>query len=164
MGAVERPDGFNALPDDAAEAALQACCSSRAWVRDVLAGRPYGSADALFAAADAALAGMDERDVDDALAGHPRIGDEPDSASSRREQSGLVGVDQDTLGRLAEANRRYEERFGHVYLVCATGRTAAEMLAIARDRLGNDPVTERRVTRTELEKINRIRLESLLGS
>ncbi len=155
-------DRFNALPDERAGTVLHACCASPAWVRSLVAGRPYGNADALYAAADAALADLSEREVDEAMAGHPRIGDRPENASSRREQSGLAGADEHTLERLAEANRAYEERFGHVYLVCATGRSADEMLAIARDRLGNDPTTERRIVRAELGKINRIRLERLV--
>lgn len=155
-------DGFNALSDDRAEQALLACCASPAWVREVGAGRPYPDADQLFSAADDALARLTEDDVDDALAGHPRIGERPDTEWSSREQSGTADADAETRRRLAAGNRAYEDRFGHVYLVCATGRSAEELLAVLEDRLGNDPGTERAIVRAELGKINRIRLQKLL--
>ena len=97
-----------------------------------------------------------------ALAGHPRIGERCAHASSRREQSGVAGAGAQVLDALAAGNRAYEERFGHVYLVCANGRPAGELLAVLRGRLGNDPATERRVLRAELREINRLRLERLL--
>ena len=155
-------DGFNALSDDRAEQALLACCASPAWVREVGAGRPYQDADQLFRAADDALARLGEDDVDDALAGHPRIGERPDTEWSSREQSGTADADAETRRRLAEGNRAYEDRFGHVYLVCATGRRAEELLAVLEERLDNDPETERAIVRAELGKINRIRLQKLL--
>lgn len=154
-------DAFNALPGERARDALLACCSSRAWADRVSAGRPYGTRAQLYAAADEAVAAMTEADVDEALAGHPRIGERPGSghsAWSAREQSG-VGASAE----LAAANREYEERFGHVYLVCATGKTGSELLEILRQRLRNDPATERQVVRGELGKINKIRLQRLVG-
>ena len=156
---------FNSLPAAAAGVALLACCSSRAWAETLAAGRPYANANQLFEAADEALAALSEDDVDEALAGHPRIGERPapsHSAWSFQEQSGVVAAADRTRAELAAANREYEHRFGHVYLVCASGRTADELLAILRGRLGNDPVTEQQVVRTELGKINRNRLERLI--
>jgi 2-oxo-4-hydroxy-4-carboxy-5-ureidoimidazoline decarboxylase len=158
--------GFNALPADRAEVALLACCSSRPWARMVLEGRRYESVAAVLAAADAALAGLTESELDQALAGHPRIGERPaagHSAWSAREQAGVAGADADVQAALVAGNRAYEERFGHVYLVCATGRSAAELLALLNQRLGNDPATERAVVRAELGKINRIRLGRMLS-
>ena len=155
-------DGFNAMSREDAEHLLRSCCSSRAWARKVSAGRPYGSIEELCLSADDALAALSESEVDEALAGHPRIGDRPVNESSRLEQSGVASADERTLAALAEANRVYEERFGHVYLVCATGKGCDELLTILRDRLGNAPAEERRVVRSELGKINRIRLDRLL--
>ncbi len=158
--------GFNTLPADRAEEALLACCSSRRWARAVAAGRPFGSADELYTAAESALAELTGPDIDEALAGHPRIGERAGpghSAWSSREQAGMAGSPDDIQAALAEGNRAYEERFGHVYLVCATGKSAEELLTILKTRLENDPATERRVVRTELGKINRIRLERMLG-
>jgi 2-oxo-4-hydroxy-4-carboxy-5-ureidoimidazoline decarboxylase len=155
---------FNALPD--ARPALLACCSSRAWAAALAERRPYSSVAQLYEAADEALAELAEADIDDALAGHPRIGERPassHSAWSSQEQSGVVSAADRTRAELAAGNREYEERFGHVYLVCASGRTGDELVAVLRGRLGNDAATERRVVRSELGKINRIRLERLIG-
>lgn len=155
--------GLNALPAADAGRALLACCRSPVWAGVVAAGRPYASAEALFAAADAALAALSEDDVDAALAGHPRIGGSTAAASfSRGEQAGLDGTATDVREALATGNRAYEERFGHVYLLCATGRSADELLAVLQERLGNDAARERQVLREELRTINRIRLSSLV--
>lgn len=154
---------FDALPADAAEAELLAVCASPAWARAVAAGRPYGTVDALLERAGAVLAGLDEAEVDRALAGHPRIGERSAHASSRREQAGVAGADAAVLDALAEGNRAYEERFGHVYLVCADGRPAQELLEVLRTRLAHDPATERRVLRRELGAINALRLGRLIA-
>ncbi len=154
-----RLDSFNALPDATGE--LTACCASPAWARAVADARPYPSVDALVERAEAVLAGLDEDEIDLALAGHPRIGERSAHASSQREQSGVTDDDRDAL---AAANRAYEERFGHVYLVCAAGRPAAELLHILRTRLHNPPEAERRVLRAELRKINTLRLRRLLDT
>jgi 2-oxo-4-hydroxy-4-carboxy-5-ureidoimidazoline decarboxylase len=153
---------FDTLPAADAGAALLECCAAPGWARQVAADRPYGSVRAVLDRADAVLAGLPEEQVDLALAGHPRIGERPAHASSVREQSGVAGAPDDVLAALAAGNRAYEDRFGHVYLVCADGRPAAELLAVLRARLDNDPATERAVLRAELGKINRIRLTRLL--
>jgi len=163
---AREPVAFNAMPADAAAEALSACCASTAWVRAVLAGRPYASGAHLMQAANDALAAMSENDVDEALAAHPRIGAAPDESAattaSRREQAGVQDAAAATREALAAGNREYERRFGHVYLVRATGRSADELLAILHRRLDNDPATERAVVRAELGEINRIRLQTLL--
>jgi 2-oxo-4-hydroxy-4-carboxy-5-ureidoimidazoline decarboxylase len=151
---------FNALPPPEAERTLLTCCSAPRWAHAVAAGRPYPSIPALHTAAAAAL---DDADLDAALAGHPRIGDRQAGGQSRREQSGVGAAAADVLDALAEGNRAYEDRFGHVYLVCATGRSAEDLLATLRARLANDPATERAVALTELAAINRIRLDRLLA-
>jgi 2-oxo-4-hydroxy-4-carboxy-5-ureidoimidazoline decarboxylase len=156
-------DRVNALPCEEAERLLSALCSSPAWARGVASGRPYDSVEALLAAADEVLASLPEPEVDAALAGHPRIGERTAHGSlSRGEQAGLAGMSTSTEQALAEGNRTYEERFGHVYLVCATGRSGPELLALLQQRLGNDRAQERRVLREELRRINRIRLSGLL--
>ena len=158
--------GLNTAPAADLEQALLDCCAAPRWAAALIAGRPYGSAGALYDAADAAMSELEDAEIDAALAGHPRIGARPDarhSASSGREQSGVSGASAATLAALAEGNREYEARFGHVYLVCADGRSGEELLAILRQRLHNDPVTESATVRTELSKINRIRLGRLIG-
>jgi 2-oxo-4-hydroxy-4-carboxy-5-ureidoimidazoline decarboxylase len=156
---------LNALPAGLARQQLLACCSSARWAAEVESGRPYASADDLLASSDAALAGLAPADLERALAGHPRIGERRGADDrSRREQAGVLGADPATIQALAEGNEEYERRFNHIYLVCATGRSAADLLALLRERLGNDPSTEWDVVRRELAKINRIRLAGLLES
>ncbi|GAA2059419.1 2-oxo-4-hydroxy-4-carboxy-5-ureidoimidazoline decarboxylase [Williamsia deligens] len=165
---MRRPDwrgieSFNALTETQAVHALYACCSSRIWALRVAAARPYADADALYDQADLILAELTETDLDEALDGHPRIGERSGSAASTREQRGVTGADPEVLEDLRKANAEYENRFGHVYLVHADGRPAGELLRILRQRLHNDPDTERRVLRLELAKINRTRLTRMLS-
>lgn len=154
---------FDALSDDAAYRAVLGCCSSPVFARSLVAGRPYRSVEALLDAADEVLAELPESELDRALAGHPRIGERPHSAASAREQAGAAGAAAAVRVALAEGNRAYEQRFGHLYLVSASGKTGEELLALLTARLRNDPETERRVMRAELGKINRIRLRALLA-
>jgi 2-oxo-4-hydroxy-4-carboxy-5-ureidoimidazoline decarboxylase len=157
-----RMAGFDDLPSADARAVLLECCAAPDWADRLTAGRPYGALPALLERADAVLAELDEDQVDRALAGHPRIGERSAHASSAREQAGVATAPDDVRAALAAGNRAYEQRFGHVYLVCADGRPAEELLAVLRARLTNDPTTERAVLRAELGKINRIRLARLL--
>jgi 2-oxo-4-hydroxy-4-carboxy-5-ureidoimidazoline decarboxylase len=157
---------LNALPAGDAESLLRTCCASARWARQVTAGRPYRSAAELLAAAGDALAALDEPDLDEAVAGHPRIGERAagsHSAASGREQAGVLAGGTGVLSELAEGNRRYEERFGHVYIVCADGRSGEELLNLLTQRLQNDPDTEREQVRTELGKINGLRLGRLVA-
>lgn len=158
-----RMETFDVLPEADAVAELEGCCASPDWARAVAAGRPYGSVDALVERAGGALAALTEDEIDLALAGHPRIGERSTHTSSQREQSGIAGADAGTLDELAAGNRAYEERFGHVYLVFANGRPAAELLDILHTRLHNDAPTERALLRQELHKINATRLRRLLA-
>ena len=150
----------------AAAAALAPCCASLRWVAQVVAGRPYGSADRLIAASDAALATLDWPDIEQALAAHPRIGAQPDreAAWSAQEQRGAAGLDAAARDELRAANIGYEERFGHVFLICATGLSGEQMRAALGARLGNDPATERAAATAELEKITVLRVAKALGS
>ena len=155
-------DAFNRLPAAQARDALLACCRANRWAAQVADGRPYPSRPALLAAAAGALT---DADVSEALAGHPRIGQAPaagHSSFSRSEQSGVAGADDSVRAELAAGNQAYEARFGHIYLVCAAGRSAPELLAILRGRLGHDPETERQAVRAELIKINDLRLTKLI--
>lgn len=156
-------EGFNRLSDRQALHALFECCSSSIWARRVAQGRPFDSREMFLDRADRVLAELPETEIDQALDGHPRIGGKADNPSSKREQAAVAGAGNDVLDALAAGNRAYEDKFGHVYLVCATGRSAAELLAILDERLDNDAETERRVLRVELAKINRIRLSRMLG-
>ncbi|MCG5212328.1 2-oxo-4-hydroxy-4-carboxy-5-ureidoimidazoline decarboxylase [Streptosporangium sp. KLBMP 9127] len=158
---------FNTQGEADARAALLACCASPAFAAEVAAGRPYGSAAEVVAAAADAAGRLRWPEVREALAAHPRIGERAagsgrEASWSRGEQSGAADAGQDVRLRLAAGNLAYEERFGHVYLVCATGLTAAEMLGRLERRLGNDEESERRAVREELVKITRLRVAKLL--
>lgn len=160
---------FNGLPAPEAEAGLLACCDVPSWAREVAAGRPYPDAAALTEAAIGVLDELAWDDVLRALAAHPRIGQRAEGASreaawSRQEQSGATTADEDVRTALIEANLAYEERFGHVFLIFATGRDAGQVLDAARERLANGPETERRVVRRELAAIVRLRLERLVAA
>jgi OHCU decarboxylase len=129
----------------------------------VAAARPFADAAALAASADAVWESLGPEDWLEAFAAHPRIGDRLDGSSpSSREQAGVGGASAGVLEALAEGNRAYERRFGHVFLVSASGRGAEELLAALRQRLGNDPEAELRIAADEQRKITRLRLESLL--
>ena len=159
---------FNALPVAEVERELLACCSAPAWARAVASGRPYSDLEGLNAAARAALAGLTWQDIADALAGHPRIGERAGgadraSAWSRREQAAVASDPAAaTADALIAANRAYEQLFGHIFLVFASGRTPEQILDSARQRLGNDEATERTVVREELGKITLLRLERMM--
>ena len=155
-------EGFNRLSERQRMHLLFEVCSSTIWARRVLAGGPFRDAEALLDRADRVLAELPDAELDAALDGHPRIGAKADNPSSAREQARVADATDAVKAELAEKNRAYDDKFGYVYLVCASGRTAEELLAILTDRLDNDPETERRVMRSELAKINRLRLERLL--
>ena len=153
-------DEWNALDAAAAERELRQVCAAPRWAREVAASRPHPDLASLQAMAEVTLT---DADLDEAMAGHPRIGDRSAGGASGREQSGVAGADAAVLAALADANRAYEQRFGHVYLVCATGRSAQELLDILRARLGNDPATERAVALAELAAINRLRIARMFA-
>jgi 2-oxo-4-hydroxy-4-carboxy-5-ureidoimidazoline decarboxylase len=158
---------LNALSTGDAEHELHSCCAATAWARRVAAARPFADEAALQAAADAAFAELARPDIDEALRAHPRVGDRPrgldrESSWSRGEQAGVIDAARDIAHDLRQGNIAYEERFGHVFLICATGLSAEQMLAALRDRLGNDDTTEHEIVRAELLKIIRLRLRKLL--
>lgn len=151
---------FNELAGAEAAGRLYEVCASRAWARALLSGRPYADVDGLLAASDRAMAGLDDGELTEAVAGHPPIGrPRPGDPVSAREQSGVAASQREEL---LELNLRYQDTFGHVFLICATGRTGEEMLAALKQRLGNPPERERGIVRTELAAINRIRLRRLV--
>ncbi|HLK44218.1 MAG TPA: 2-oxo-4-hydroxy-4-carboxy-5-ureidoimidazoline decarboxylase [Thermoleophilia bacterium] len=160
-------DRFNALPLEEAGEALSACCASRRWVAALALSRPYRGVGELYRTAAETLASLDWPDVLEALAAHPRIGERaagrgPEAAWSRAEQAAAGDADARTAAELAEANAEYEWKFGHVFLIRATGRTAAQMLTAARERLRHDELAERTVVRGELGQIVRLRLDKML--
>jgi OHCU decarboxylase len=159
-----RLDWFNGLPSEEAAGELLAVCHSPPWAGRVAAGRPYPDLAALQQAADEAWMALGPDDWLEAFAAHPRIGQGggKSPAWSRQEQSGVGGAGQEITDALARGNAEYEDRFGHVFLIAAAGRSADEILAQLQARLGNDPATELRVAAGEHRRITRLRLEKLM--
>ncbi|MBK8463827.1 MAG: 2-oxo-4-hydroxy-4-carboxy-5-ureidoimidazoline decarboxylase [Nigerium sp.] len=160
---------FNAADAARARAAARVWAAVPWWADAVAAGRPYPDVDALARYAARAAASWDAADLDAALAHHPRIGQKPtgtgaDAAASRREQAAVGGAPAEVAEAIAEANAAYEARFGRVFLIRATGRSPAEMLAEARRRLGNDAASEAGEALEQLTQIAVVRLRHELGS
>ncbi|MEU7061429.1 2-oxo-4-hydroxy-4-carboxy-5-ureidoimidazoline decarboxylase [Streptomyces sp. NPDC046197] len=166
MKPTSTPPGLarlNALEERAALAALHEACASTAWGRRLLATRPYATPEDLYAASDAAVAELTAEDLREAMAGHPPIGrPRPGDPASAREQRGMAGASEELKAEMLDLNLAYQDRFGHVFLICATGRTGEQMRDALKERIGNSPEREREIVRTELGRINRIRLARLL--
>ncbi|MCA1582794.1 MAG: 2-oxo-4-hydroxy-4-carboxy-5-ureidoimidazoline decarboxylase [Acidobacteria bacterium] len=152
---------LDALPPEAAERELFGCCGSPEWARRMAAARPFGSLDRLIDASDATWRSLPETQRLEALDAHPRIGDRAASGRAAEEQAGALSGSDEDARLLAEANRAYEARFGRIFIVCAAGRTAREMLALCRARLENDAATELAIAAEEQRRITRLRLERL---
>jgi 2-oxo-4-hydroxy-4-carboxy-5-ureidoimidazoline decarboxylase len=150
---------FNALEEHAAFAALHEACAATAWAKHLLAARPYATPEDLYTASDAAMAELTAADLQEAMAGHPPIGrPKPGDPTSAREQRGMAGASEELKAEMLELNLAYQEKFGHVFLICASGRTGEQMRDAVRNRIDNTPEQEREIVRGELGKINRIRL------
>ena len=155
---------FNAAPVQDAERTALACCASRTFAKAVADGRPYPDPAALLAAVDAAFKGLSWDDIVEAMNEHPRIGDRAvRGGMSAAEQSGAAAASDAVRRGLADGNVAYEQRFGHVFLICASGLSGQEMLDQLRARLDNDEEAERAVVRAELRKITRLRMTKLLN-
>lgn len=162
---------FNALPDYDAAPLLESCCGSSAWVQAMLERRPFRSLVRVLDEADEIWWSLSPEDWRQAFDHHPRIGEQsaeaPQTAVARAwsadEQRAAASSRDATRQALAEGNREYERKFGHIYLVCAAGKSAEEMLDLLRVRLSNDAETELRVAALEQAKITRLRLEKLFG-
>ncbi|MBK0865820.1 MAG: 2-oxo-4-hydroxy-4-carboxy-5-ureidoimidazoline decarboxylase [Saccharopolyspora sp.] len=164
---MSAPDRFNTADRPALLAELRACLDVPRWAAVVADARPYDSSRELRDRADQAARDLTDDEVHAALSAHPRIGERPsgqgaEAAHSKSEQSGVDFRDAELASALRTANAEYEDRFGHVYLVCASGRSGAELLEVLRSRLHNDPRTELGVVADELRKIALLRLEKVL--
>lgn len=154
---------LNAMTPEGAHAALANCCGSSEWVRRMAASRPFASPEDLFDKADDIWNSLSPDDWREAFSHHPRIGERGAHGWSAAEQSGMQSASPETLAALAADNRTYEERFGYVFLICATGKSGDEMLAALRRRLDNDPHAELCEAAAEQAAITRLRLEKLLA-
>lgn len=159
-------DRFNSRPEAELRPQLIECLAVPRWVDAVLAGRPFPDVDAVLATSDEAARELRDDEVRAAIAEHPRIGERArhGGVSAKWSAAEQSGVDASAADRLVAANLAYEERFGHIYLVCATGLSGEQMLANLAERMDNDPVAELRVVNRELAKIAALRLRKLIGS
>lgn len=145
------------------------CCTSSTWVKKMIASRPYTNIDELFNAANDHWIGLEESDYLEAFDGHPKIGDVNSlmkkyantKALAAGEQSGMSAADEHTITQLAQGNIDYQHKFGFIFIVCATGKSAAKMNEILQTRLGNDRDTELLNAAEEQRKIFHIRLSKL---
>ncbi|HWT03051.1 MAG TPA: 2-oxo-4-hydroxy-4-carboxy-5-ureidoimidazoline decarboxylase [Pyrinomonadaceae bacterium] len=161
---------LNSLPQEEAEAELLKCCGSTLWARRMAEERPFHGLEELLARADAEWWALDAEDWLEAFSRHPKIGEKESARAqaaaaqnwSEQEQAGTRSADEETKRQLAAANREYESKFGYIYIVCATGKTADEMLSLCRERLSNGPEDELRVAAEEQRRITHLRLRKLL--
>jgi OHCU decarboxylase len=154
---------FNALPERKAVHALYECCNSMTMARHLSYGRAYDDHDALFLRADALLFALPESAMDQILDACPHVGRRPRSPRSRAEQCALWADDAEVMAELAGSARTYAATFGFGFVMYVGGTSARAVLEIIADRMHNDVETERKVVRNELARINRTRLERMLG-
>ena len=169
---MERWRRIDDAPEADARDLLWTCCGSHPWVERMLARRPFRSREAALRAAREEWFALSRDEWIEAFGHHPRIGDVEGlrrkfgaaRALSEGEQSGVSGASEQTLADLLEGNREYEARFGYIFIVCATGKTAEEMLALLRARIRNDPELEIHIAAAEHAKICELRLmQSIQG-
>jgi OHCU decarboxylase len=162
---------LDAMPRARTAELLRACCGSAAWVNGMIDRRPFGSRDTLLRVADEVWGALDATDWLEAFAHHPRIGDSKSAAPrderawgwSDGEQAGMRNAPTQLRAALTRANAAYVARFGYICIICATGKSADELLSITQARLNNDPATELLVAGEEQRKITRLRLEKLVA-
>jgi len=163
---------FNRLSAADAEQALRQCCVSTRWIEGMLAARPFATDAALYAAAESIWQGLAMPDFLEAFEGHPKIGDigslKAKYANTKQlaagEQSGASVASDEVLQALAQGNSDYEQRFGFIFIVCATGKSAAEMLELLQQRLHNPLTEELQIAAGEQNKITQLRLQKMLAT
>ncbi len=161
---------LNSLTTEEAATELRQCCGSRRWCEQMSSGRPYETFDALTTYADRVWWSLTPDDWLEAFRSHPKIGEKKTSDKvsgqsqqwSGQEQAGVSSASQDTVDSLAALNRAYEQKFGFIFIICATGKTSDEMLAALQNRLQHDSDTELRLAAAEQAKITNLRLKKLL--
>jgi len=154
-----------------ARTALERCCAARRWVDGMLALRPFGSSERLRGAAREVWSGLERADYLEAFAGHPPIGASLAALRAKfatthgwssEEQAGVSRADENVLSALERGNRAYLERFGYIFIVCASGKSAPELLQLLTARLSSPPERELAVAAAEQAKITELRLEKLV--
>ena len=164
-------EDLNQLSPPDAEAEFLKCCGSRTWAISMADSRPFATVGEVFAAAEKISSSLTQADWLEAFRAHPKIGEKKAATAqtqqeqrwSSQEQSAMQSATADTVARLASQNREYERKFGFIFIVCATGKSSAEMRTLLERRLENDPPTELAIAAHEQQKIMRLRLEKLLS-
>lgn len=163
---------LNSLTADEAATELLQCCGSKRWAREIANARPYATLETLLAKSHDTWWSLDPSDWLEAFRSHPKIGEKKaaDKVSAQsqqwsgQEQSGVANASHDTVASLAALNEEYEQKFGYIFIICATGKTSAEMLSALRERLQHDPASELPIAAAEQGKITELRLKKLLTS
>ena len=162
---------LNSLPHDEAIKALLQCCGSRRWAENVAKGRPYPNLETLIATANDVWWSLQQDDWLEAFRSHPKIGEKKAANAvsdqsrqwSGQEQAGVAAASRETVDALAALNWAYEQKFGFIFIICATGKTSEEMLSALKDRLENEPATELPIAAAEQNKITELRLKKLIS-
>jgi OHCU decarboxylase len=163
---------FNSLPTAEAIDELLKCCSSNRWANQLEDERPFTTIEELSRAAHAAWQSLSALDWLQAFRSHPRIGEQQAAneisqqaqAWSQQEQSAVHSSAQSTVAELSRLNEEYQEKFGYIFIVCASGKSPEEIIGILKKRIRNEKSTELKIAATEHEKITELRLRKLLGS
>ena len=160
----------NDLSSSAAKEAFQKCCAAQRWAAQMVQSRPFSSDAEVHQQALSIWQSLERADYEEAFAGHPQIGADPAALRrkfsttaewSKNEQAGVRVASEETIQALASLNQQYFERFGYIFIVCASGKSADEMLGILRGRIGNRPEAELHIAAAEQHKITTLRLEKL---
>ena len=161
---------LNSLSTDEAAKELLQCCGSKRWATRMSSARPYENLANVIARANEIWQSLDRDDWLEAFRSHPKIGEKKAAETvsarsrewSRHEQAGVSAASTETTNALATLNREYEQKFGFIFIICATGKTSEQMLAALRERLGHDPTEELPIAAAEQRKITELRLKKLL--
>ena len=162
-------EAFNSMTPTEAMMAILPCNGSRAWAEGMAAARPFHTASALFAAADKVWWALSAHDWQQAFDSHPRIGEKLAVHATKQSLEWSAGEqaaampDVDMQATLSEGNREYEQKFGRIFIVCATGKNAPEMIEVLHRRLNNDPESELKETAEQQRQITQIRIRKWLG-
>ena len=174
MTTLHELDWLNALPPESARAEFLKCCGATRWAAMLTEHRPFTTFDQLLAHATEIWWALDQTDWLEAFRSHPKIGEKKAAAVaaefvatqsqqwSAEEQRGVSGAGQEAAEKLARLNRAYEEKFGFIFIVCATGKSTDEILALLETRIENEPAAELRIAAGEQAKITELRLRKLL--
>ncbi|MDQ3193801.1 MAG: 2-oxo-4-hydroxy-4-carboxy-5-ureidoimidazoline decarboxylase [Bacteroidota bacterium] len=161
---------LNKLGKEEAAEIFFKCCGTRKWINEMVEARPFRTNHHIFESAEKILKALDEKECLEAFQHHPKIGDinslkekyTSTKQLAENEQSGVNDASMEVLEELSILNHEYEKKFGYIFIICASGKTADEMLAIIKNRINNDAAAEIKIAMKEQNKITKLRMEKLL--